>query len=313
MKFRSRRLIVGISIFFSYALLLSILTPEAVAKRFSSDVPKEVQAGILELDNVIGIDIGTGIISKSYSDHMIDTLLGALNNQYPDVKHWSLTLLAEVIKQFDVPKVTIVQAIKPAIDRLIKDRIGSTEKADIALVHVAKRVLWQVKFREISDDKKRLEFLKDNIENTLDGNFYYSFEALDWISEIGTDEAKNVLLKKLSESTKRSIPEDIIDKLNASLEKLEAIQVLKSLDPLGKAKRLKELISKQKKEKTFVKRELLIWMIRHLGQIDNPEAVVTLKDIWQDSTYQEDYRYEAQEVLVRLKKVKPEERKIIFQ
>lgn len=311
MKPRPRKLTWGIFIFLSLVLLLSNLS-ETVAKRFPFDVSQDIQSQILEIEDTIGIDIYSGIIGKPYSDHMIDVLLGALNNQYVDVKVRSLTMLAEVIKQLDVPTVAMEQKVKPALDLFIKGHISSTDEADILLIWRANRILWQIRIKEISDNKERLEFLKDNIENTTDG-FYYSFEAMDYLTNTGSNKARKVLEDKLNEITKRSMPRDIIDKLMVSLDKIKVIQSLEPLNAHSKVKQLRDLIYKQKEEEGTFKRDFLIWLIRRLEKIDSPAAIQTLRDIWQDNTYKDDYRYEVQESLIRLNKIKPEERKVFFQ
>ena len=61
----------------------------------------------IQVENIVGISVYTGIISKSYTDYMIDRLLDALDSQYIDVKMRSLDLLIEIIKQINIPNVVI--------------------------------------------------------------------------------------------------------------------------------------------------------------------------------------------------------------
>ncbi len=238
-------------------------------------------------------------------------LLDALDSQYIDVKMRSLDLLIEIIKQINIPNVVIEKKIKPAVDFLIEKHISSPAEPDIALIQNAKRALWHIEVRELSDNKERLKFLQDNLENTENG-YYYLFEAMDYLVAIGNDRAREILEEKLKEDAKHSKSQKIADRLLVSIEKIKVIQRLENLEAVSRTQELKDLISKRKEEKGFSSSNILIWLIRQLEKINDPAAIQALRDIWQDDKYELEYRNEAQEGLIRLKAIKPEEEKMFF-
>jgi len=153
--------------------------------------------------------------------------------------------------------------------------------------------------------------LQDNLENTENG-YYYLFEAMDYLVAIGNDRAREILEEKLKEDAKHSKSQKIADRLLVSIEKIKVIQRLENLEAVSRTQELKDLISKRKEEKGFSSSNILIWLIRQLEKINDPAAIQALRDIWQDDKYELEYRNEAQEGLIRLKAIKPEEEKMFF-
>jgi len=135
---------------------------------------------------------------------------------------------------------------------------------------------------------------------------------MDYLVAIGNDRAREILEEKLKEDAKHSKSQKIADRLLVSIEKIKVIQRLENLEAVSRTQELKDLISKRKEEKGFSSSNILIWLIRQLEKINDPAAIQALRDIWQDDKYELEYRNEAQEGLIRLKAIKPEEEKMFF-
>ena len=309
--------------FFSFILLIVVLLSQTsfqsksavlLSKRFPSDVPKEVEQEILQLESRLGFDTYVQQFTKPYSEEMLSVLAQALNCQYPPVKESALRLLAEMIKQLDVPLSTLDFTILPAVEEIQRKARSSADDIDIDLGRLAQRVLWQIQLKEIPAGSQRLAFLRNNLENLSDG-YYYSFEAMDHLVQLGSDEAKQILEGILPEEEKRRVESGVRDdrisgKASVSITKITLLQKLYNLSPQAQVIELNNLISSHKDDQEFFNKELVIWLIQKLATVKDQSAKEVLKHIWQDPSYNWEYQYIAQEELIKDGIITPKERMI---
>jgi len=293
-----------LAICFSTCILIAftLTTSLAEAKRFSSDVPLNAQATIQRLDSIVGIDIHRNIITKPYSESMIDNLSQALRSKYFQVRNRSLTLMEHVVKKFRISRQIIDQKIKPAMEEILANE-GN---------FLAKRVLWQIQLNRISDENERLEFLKIEINKLNASDNYYFFEALNYFADTGNENAKFFLEGSLNEAIRTSMAKDRIAKLEVSMEKIMVVRAIGKIDANNKVKTLSALIDQQKMKNGVWAGEMGIWLIRKLKSINDLSTVTVLKSIWNDKTFSLPYRYEAQEILIELNEINARERSLIF-
>lgn len=270
---------------------------------------------IRQMEEAVGFDFRTRLINRFYSEDLTDALLDGLAPEHHDaVKLHSLRMLEELIRQFDVPRATIVQQIGPKVERLLESRRGSADKTDLSLVFWAEGVLWEISYREIRRQTDRIEFLRDHLEKKPDGN-RHRYRAMDYLAELASEDARRVLQAKLTERLSRagnSGDSRTIERLRASLEKIAIIRQLESLDSSGQASRLGEMISERKSEAAVANNIVLMWLIRRLGMIEAAPTIKIMSNIWRDESYDFTYRYEAQETLVRRRTIGPSERTLLF-
>lgn len=284
------------------------LTLPAVAKVVSNLSEKDQQE-LGKLFETLGLDKLPGIITKSYSDPMMDSLLSSLDNQSPFMKMHVLNLLALVVKQLHVPQPILQNRLIPQLMPLIRHQSANVDDKTADVSRYAQRVLWQIQVKELEDDHERKEFLKTYIGQTTD-EFYYSFEAMAYLAQIGDDEAKAILMNALQSAKVHRLTHQIRTRLAESIEQIDIIQQTKTLTPTDQAQYLRERIKKYKDAPTTTKGNLFRWLIWRLEKMNHPAAIQVLKDIWKDEAYDSDYREEAQESLMRLGAIQSQERQL---
>lgn len=293
------------------AMAVSMPCSTALAKRFPSDTSPEVQASILGLEESVGYNVATGIIAKEYSSEMLDSVLGALGSREIELKTHALRLLVAMLTQLNVPRETLTEVIVPAV-RAAMDEGNLFGGASASISQIGKQILWEIEYRTIVDAAERIAFLRSHIE-TRRGVSHYSIAAMNYLAELGSEEARAVLLEELNEAVDRGVSGEHVARLKMALQKLELVMQLQRPEANKRVERLLGTIRSVAKQQTPFTDELVVWAIRQLAITGGRTATRALKEIWRDDGYAYEYRFEAQEALIRLGAIAPGERVLGFQ
>lgn len=281
-----------------------------LAKKSSDGSPEEVRKRIRELEIVGGFDSQRGLFTKPYKSARVTALIEGLNSKHREVRGAALRMLEKLVKQPDVPQATgqVILREVASVERVYKDPTSAEEHS---LVQMAQRVSWQIQVRAIGNSERHLEALRDSLEDRTDG-FYYPFEAMDLLVEVGTEQARTVLEEKWAESQSRSMSQKFLDRLRISIEKIDLSQRLTPLSPSNQVGELLRSVEQYREDESSLRWEFKVWIIRTIGGIDASESVQVLQRIWKDKSYDIMLRYEAQEALVERGTLEPRERTITF-
>ncbi len=266
---------------------------------------------IFELESAIGFDPRRTLYTRPYEPQITALLVEELNSLSRERQRVALGLLAEFVKQLEVPASDIYDTVIPQIEEIQRTLGTSTSTDSIEFVRLAKRVSWQVRIKELTRTSERLEFLRGYLEDRADG-YYYPFQAMDYLVQIGTNEAKGILEEKYAESRSRSMSEKLLERLRISIEEIDLLERLTNLPPQSRVAELEnELIQAKARQSTF-RQEFRVWLIRTVARISNPASRDLLRRIWEDDTYDIFLRYEAQEALIQAGAIQLGERTITF-
>lgn len=297
--------------FLTSVLLVVLSINSSLAKRFPYDMPKEAEEAILQLENALEVDIDTGQIMRPYSEWMSSMLTNGLNSQHQEVKERSLSLLIDLMKQQSIPSSVLELTIRPILEKIQQEANSSMNTKYINLARLARRLSWHIQLDEIPEDSQHLTFLYNNLENLSDG-YYYSFAAMDQLVQLGSDEAKQILEKKMREAQNKSMDSGILRKASTSITKITIWQKLQSLSPPDQTVELSNLISFFKDDREFHNKELIIWLLQKLAIVNGQSAKEVLIHIWQDPSYSLDYRSIVEKELVKQGIITTEERTTIL-
>lgn len=296
------------------AMHIAIVFPGiAQAKRFPSDVPRDVQVKILQLEEAVGLDPVTGIISKQYSKKTAFDLLAGLQHESPLVQRHCLTLLGELVRQTAAPHDLLNNQMRPSIERFIETH--GKRSGDVAedLVREAGKTLWQIRIKGFADPKERLDFLRRSLAPSPGQDEYYSLEATRYLVDIGGPDAREILEKELTALKRRGQDEPAIGRFSEGLERLDLRQFLAGKDSAERMRQLRKKMGEYKTMKGFPARKFMVWVVREMEKTRGAASTEALREILRDESYDVTLRYEAQECLIRLGELKPKDRKVQFQ
>lgn len=311
-------------------IAFSLLLPaQAEGKRFPSDFPEAARREILATESALGVDVFTGTISTEYSDERLETLLSGLSSEFVAVQQRHLELLASFVRHVRMPDSALQGRVIPALTLYINERMAPVvSEQQYGLLRVALWAQWQAVVQGIPQPRQRLAFLGEHVRVGVPDREYYIPQALDYIAEIATDEAIELLSDKLTEATSEATPRDFrrTKLVQAIQESLERAQMNHRLRPLSDTERIQELAAlfahrrEQLASPSPAAKSFVTWLVRNLEELGGPEAVEVLERIWQDPGYKDPYanhyanryRYRAQEALIRLGYVEPDDRTVLY-
>lgn len=270
---------------------------------------EEVRQEIEKLYELSGMEPHTGIVVASLSSQALDTLLAALQHDSYLVRGHAIEMLIGVLGHTDVSRQVARGQILPAISQLMKDstaddesRIGST----IELGHLA---LWSAEQHAL-DDTQKVPSLLDAVKGPDNSRMRL---AIDHLVRIGSEEARVGLLRAAERKEKQGLNEAAY-RIKLGADRITIQMKLETLDATEKVSYLTDWLNDFiMRKKGWGVQEFVIWLITEIGLRDNDAAVVELRKVWRNQTFDVEYRYAAQEALIRLKIIEPKEREIRFE
>jgi len=244
----------------------------------------------------------------------LSILVDSLWSPYSEVRPVSLSLLALVVKQLEVPESMLSQTIRPAVLEVATSHRGSARQEDTHIAQLANRVIWHIDLLSMTHQPQRLEFLKGQLDNWDDG-FYYPYEALDHITKTATSEARSVLEEKLAESKTRSMSAKLLERIEIGIEKIDLLIGAYEMEPAAQVQEFAQAFMTSLPNRRHARRDFRIWLIQHLAELNVPESKAFLMRVWQwpEDKTEEIVRYTAEQALIAFKLIPEDERTIILE
>lgn len=286
---------------------------------FDEKESPEVRAQREKLSEVCGFRMNR--VTKPYSDDMLQTLVEALRKK--ELRAWTLNILLAVVEQYDIPRAVSDQLLKPALNALAAGPLKK-ESADESLVtYRAQEALWHLKVRELPSAAERLEFLRGylNEPTNIARHSYYEYAdyAMGYLVAMGTEEAKGVLQEKLREFEEQKNEKQLVKDLQFNIERITILLTLPPMESEQRVTALRTLLVQAQHQPRFpeypYRSKFVLWLVDRLGEATHPTAIQVLREIWcspfelkvcsdPDDIYAQ---LRAQEILLRLKAIRPEE------
>ncbi len=267
-----------------------------MGKRFSSDTPDAAMKEIAALQDLVGLYSGTGgvqVFTRPFSETVFEILLQGLSSTHPQTQKAALDLLTIAIQQGYVSPAAITARILSTTEALRNTHgQGTADELSAAVAASAEKVLWHARVQGLSG-QARTAFLAENLNNTSDGSYYYSFQAMNYLAELADAEARQALQAALKSAKERGAGQNLVDQLEANLAK---ITVLESLRGLAGKQQVERLVAELRL--SWQDEARAIWLLQRLAQLTAPSVDPTLRAIRDDERYSFGTRYVAQEFMV---------------
>jgi hypothetical protein len=196
----------------------------------------------------------------------------------------------------------------PALSKFLEDSLAADSAQVGANRELGRLALWCAE-QHILDEKQRVSSLLNAVRGSDNARMQL---AIDILVNMKGEEAKDSLLKAAEQKKKQGLKEAAhrimlgVDRINIQME-------LKDFDIPEKISYLSDWLHKFIiRKKGWGVREFVIWLIIEIELTNNDAGVTELKKVWQNKTFNMEYRYTAQEALIRLNRIKPSERNVRF-
>jgi hypothetical protein len=279
----------------------------------------EVRAQRAKLGEVCGFRMNR--VTKPYSDDMLHTLVEALRKK--DLRAWALILLSSVIQQYDIPRALSDQVLKPALNEIAAGPLEKENTGESLFTYSAQTALWRLKVRELLSSTERLEFLRGYLKEPKGSarRFYYEYahSAMEYLVAMGTEEAKGVLQEKLRELEGQKNEKQMVTDLRFNIARITILLTLPPVDSEERVTALKTLLEAPYQPRFYAYpyniSKFERWLMDRLGEATHPTAIQVLREIWCSPLepkvcshpYDAFAQLHAQEILLRLKAIRPEE------
>jgi len=267
--------------------------PAPLEKKVPAGTAEEVRETIVTLQRLAGFDAARDLLTLPYRGETIDALVEAAWAPALEVRNTALHLLALAVRQLDLPDEALYQRILPALRGIAETAARPRSAEDQRTVELARRVLWHAEIRGLTHPGQRLEALAAALDDRRDG-YYYPIEALSYLAEMGTDDARRLLETKLAESEHRSLSPKLLARVRATIEKVDLQLQLRTLGSEAQVAALTDALIASLPDRSLPARDFQIWVVRQLGDRKTEAANQVLSRVAADDTLFLDLRYEAE-------------------
>ena len=276
--------------------------------RVVSDLSLEDQQRVGDLSKKIGVGRRLESITKPYSDEMIEALLAALEQPSHAVQAHALALIEIVIRRIKIPQGVLEEKVIPQLRARIATQNSEKHGMNNNSTELTQRILWHAEVKSQQDEEVRRKLLKAALEEHST-----AFYAMEYLVEMKDAAAQVILQEKLQKESAKAVYDiQFVNRLRESIEQLGILQTTRHMSDAEYIHELRDLLARYKDASPVSKYYFVSWLLRQLEKVNHPEAVKTLREIWQDPTFDELYREEAQESLLRLRVIQPHEQKRFF-
>lgn len=303
MRPTASKLFGALVLFLSPALFASGSSTE-LGKKLSYDSPAEAAEAIRQIEDAVGLDVERQLLLRPYDESAVDTLIDALGSPFDEAKVAGLNLLALAVKQLDIPAEVLNHTIVPAA-RAVEERYRSAASAEEArLAELARRVLWHARVKAMTSQGQRLEFLTAQIENREDG-YYYPFEALEYLADMGTQNAQAALEGKIAESQRRSMSGKLLEQVQVARREVEIRIRLREADAATQSAELRNALLASREDRSFAGQSFRVWVIREMAARKLEGLTDLLNQVSGDPDLEPRIRYEAEQARREIKGLSP--------
>ncbi|MCP4582126.1 MAG: hypothetical protein GY839_10955, partial [candidate division Zixibacteria bacterium] len=183
-----------------------------------------------------------------------------------------------------------------------------------SVLNCGRRALWCAEQYILSDDDRNAALIAVVDGSTRIPNMHHCGTPLDMLSNTNLN-YKSVIEKLLRVKKKKETQgfRDDARRIQYCITKIGIRENLLQMDNTRKNTYLNELFNEHAfKEQSWQTTGFGLWLIARIKLIGDMNAILSLKHIWSNESLDSSYRSAAQEVLIFLKAIKPEERTIFF-
>ena len=273
-------------------------TPPLHAKEVPAGTPEDVREAVLGLEELVGYDRARGLLTRPYREETVEALVEAVSSPVAAVQRAALELLALAVRQLDLPGEILHQRILPPV-RGITETTGPQSPERARAAELARRVLWHAEIRALTHPGQRAEALAAALDNRQDG-YYYPIEALAYLAEMGTQDAREVLEAVLAATERRSLSPKLVARVQITTMKVELKMRLRDLAPEAQVTVLSEALVASVPDLSLPARDFQAWVVRELGARRVEASKRVLAQLATNEALRPDLRYEAEQELARL-------------
>ena len=237
------------------------------------------RSAIMRLYDVSSFDRTLNMITRPLDADAAGQLRAGVASGRPQVQLSAVVILAYAVKQDALPggnaTVGIARAIAPVAESC----------TDTVRLH-ARRVQWILRVKSVEDPAARAAFLAPLLnERGVDG-VYYAYEAVDRLSELGSD-GERVLASFVAEETKRSIDPEILGRARWALRKISLSRQVERSGPADAVAALVAAVHTPTHRR--MESEFSRWVVEQLAR-RRPEADSQLRGLVRDDGLTDDVR-----------------------
>jgi hypothetical protein len=267
-------------------------------KPVPSDVPEEARQQSQAMYAAVGKDRTGRLGVTAYDPGALTIILEGLESHYSGVRSDALYLIELMLRQWKMPPEALETIARKV--RLISEDPHQGYVRDIE---------WQLGLLRARSAEVRLRI-------TREGLYSPSEQIVDWaiqyLVEVGGEEAK----RPLREAQRVRNDQGLREKAHRLAFGLKMIEVNEKLARRANGDQLEylwQVFQEHVKQKPgWGNFEFILWLMDKIESFETSDAAWRLKQIYQNTQYDEGYRYAAQEALVRKGVILPNERKLIY-
>ncbi len=279
-----------------------------------SHAPMDVAAAIERLDAALNLGSFDGEWIGSYSDGAVEALGDALRQRSDDLKWAALVRLKWLLAGIEVPPPVLARSVRPAIDQLARSVAGDPNRRRIFDGSI-QEALWLVGYRELLSDDDRLRYLKGGLE-TRRQRIGPAFDAtarehlaVALLRQFDRADARTVLQETLRDEQAGRVDRAFALEVEHAIQRVEVRQALARLKT--------EIAGADEDREIETITGFLVhrrgapvadpWPIARLAALARPAAVDAIRETWKDPVANRAYRLQAQEILMQLQIIRPQE------
>ena len=227
---------------------------------------------------------GYGYLTKPYSDEAVFAALDALEHSEGVMTGLVLGVLSKAIQQFEVPPKLLRETVVPQLRGLLAEQEAQEDQQAREVVKWTEQVLWHCEVNLLTDAAARRAFLAPSLRDGRRGESH-QLTAMEYCVQWGDAETEALVQRELDAERAKPHPRQrLAVRLDLTLVQIKIMQGLRSQgDSAQRAAYLKAVVWQYPKGPvehgdTFY---FAAWLIHHLTQLPDEDAIPVLKAIWQ--------------------------------
>ncbi|MEM4413174.1 MAG: hypothetical protein QXD59_02745 [Candidatus Caldarchaeum sp.] len=277
--------------------LLVLMAVPTFSQRYPSDLPAEAQQQIDALYAAARMDVRLGRLGvREYDPDLLNKMLDHLDN--PNVRVPALHLTELVLRHWDMPPEALT-----AIDK----KIRLIREKELVRDYVIP-IQWQLSLLRSPTRQARVTIAKEGLYSIWGQIMNWAIEDL---VKMGGEEAKRLLREAQKERERQGLNEHA-NRIRLGIKRIEVNEELARGGNGDQLEYVWSMFEKHVKEKPgWGNFQFVLWLMDKIEAIGTPDAMWRLKQFYENKANDREYRYAAQEALVRKGEILPGQRQIV--
>jgi hypothetical protein len=268
-------------------------------KPVPSDVPEEARQQSQAMYAAVGKDRTGRLGVTAYDPGALTIILEGLESHYSGVRSDALYLIELMLRQWKMPPEALAAIAK---------KIRLTQQENLAGDDV-KFIAWHLRLLQAESEKEKLAIAREGLHSGWRPMLQV---AIDYFVQKGDVEAK-AYLEEARQKELKDPSKEMAHRLAFGLKMIEVNEKLARRANGDQLEYLWQVFQEHVKQKPgWGNFEFILWLMDKIESFETSDAAWWLKQIYQNTQYDEGYRYAAQEALVRKGVILPNERKLIY-